>query len=328
MVLDFEKDFLIKELEERKPSRVLVQLPEGIKQNVFELDELFKSLEIEVAYSGETCWGGCAIAVHEAQDIGADLIVHFGHAKFIEVDFPVLYVEVKDILNLNSLLERSLNFLKDFRKIGFSYSIQHKHELDKIVKFYEANGKEIILSKKLGNVAYEGHIVGCQYSGLKAIDSEVECFLILGNQFHSMGASLAVSNPIVLIDVYNDNVRLMEGLKEKILKQRFVSIDKFKQAKKIGLLVEVKPGQKFGTPEKLVKLIEEQNKEVVVITMNEMTPEKLMNFYYVDAFIELACPRIALDDFEKYEKPILTFREALVGLGQISWEEFIEKGVI
>ena len=38
--------------------------------------------------------------------------------------------------------------------------------------------------------------------------------------------------------------------------------------------------------------------------MNEMTPDKLMNFYYVDAFVVLACPRIPIDDFAKYNKPL------------------------
>ena len=41
-------------------------------------------------------------------------------------------------------------------------------------------------------------------------------------------------------------------------------------------------------------------KKVVLISMSEFTPDKIMNFYYVDAFVELACPRIALDDFYKY----------------------------
>ena len=62
--------------------------------------------------------------------------------------------------------------------------------------------------------------------------------------------------------------------------------------------------------------------------MSEMTPDKIMNFYNVDVFIELACPRIAIDDFAKYPRPILTFKEALVALGIKSWEEILEMGVV
>lgn len=331
MVLDFEIDYLKEELEKRKPKKVLVQLPEGVKQNAMDLKEVFDNLDIQVFYSGETCWGGCAIAVNEARDVGADLIVHFGHAKFIdspEGSPEILYIEVKDNLDLIPLLKKSLESLKDYKKIGFSYSIQHRHDLEGIINFYKKNGKEVILSEKRGNVSYEGHIVGCQYEGLKSIQERVECFVILGNQFHSMGASLAVKKPVVLLDVYNDDVRIMENIRDKILKQRAISIESFKKAKNIGIIVEVKPGQKFGSPKPLVEAIESAGKKVIVITMDEMTPDKLMNFYYIDAFVELACPRIALDDFEKYEKPILTFREAKVALGKESWEDFIEKGVV
>jgi len=328
MTLNFETDYLIEKLKELKPKKVLVQLPEGVKQNAFDIAKIFSDLEIEVVFSGETCWGACAVGVEEAKDVGAGLIVHFGHAKFIDVDFPVLYIEVRDELNLKPWLEKSLKELKDFKKIGLSYSIQHKHDIENVVKFYEDNGKEIVLSKKIGNVAYEGHVVGCQYKGLKEIENDVDCFVILGNNFHSMGAALSVEKPVFLIDVYNDKITNMEGVRDKILKQRMISIEKFKNAKNIGVIVETKIGQKFGVHNLLIKKLKKKGKNVILVTMNELSPDKIMNFYYVDCFVELACPRIAIDDFAKYEKPIVTFKEALVGLGEISWEDFLDRGVV
>jgi 2-(3-amino-3-carboxypropyl)histidine synthase len=144
-----------------------------------------------------------------------------------------------------------------------------------------------------------------------------------------MGAAIAVEKPVVLIDVYNDDVRSMKGLRDKILKQRAISIGKLKDVRKVGIIVEIKPGQQFGSANYLVKQFKEKtDKEVIVITMNELTPDKLMNFYDIDAFIELACPRIAVDDFYKYEKPILTFKEALIALGIMTWEEGIETGLV
>ncbi|KKK88188.1 hypothetical protein LCGC14_2745700, partial [marine sediment metagenome] len=91
MTLNFEKEKLISELKERKPKKVLVQLAEGIKQNAPEISETIEALDIECIFSGETCWGACSVAVQEAQALGVDLLVHFGHAQFIEVDFPILY---------------------------------------------------------------------------------------------------------------------------------------------------------------------------------------------------------------------------------------------
>jgi len=328
MALNFEIPKLIRELKKRKPKKVLVQLAEGIKQNASEIQEEIEKLGIEVIFSGESAWGGCSVALQEAESLDVDLIVHFGHAKFIDTKFPILYIEVKDELNLKPLLKKSLKELKKFKTIGLSYSIQHKNDVKDIKKFYEDNGKKVILSKKLGLVAYEGHIVGCQYRGLQSIEDKVDAFLIMGNNFHSMGAVLSVKKPVILLDVYNDKIKNMEGLREKILKQRLFSIEKLKEAKNIGIIIEIKPGQKFGSPKYLVNKLKEQGKNPLVITMSELTPDKIMNFYHIDAFIELACPRIAIDDFHKYNKPILTFKEALVALNVKTWDEILEMGII
>lgn len=328
MALDFERDHLLTELKERKPKKVLVQLAEGIKKHAPEIASWIESLGIEAIFSGETAWGGCCIALQEAQAIGADLLIHFGHAEFIQSTFPILYIEVKDLLDLEPIMKKSLKELKEFKKIGLSYSIQHRHDLENIKKFYEKAGKEVVLSKKLGYVAYEGHIVGCQYEGLKAIQDEVEAFVIVGNQFHAMGAALALEKPVILLDVYNDGVRSMKGLREKILKQRAISIEKMREAENVAIIIEIKPGQRFGSPKFLLQKLKEAGKNAVVITMSELTPDKLMNFYNIDAFVELACPRIAVDDFYKYEKPILTMKEALVALGLKTWEETLKTGFI
>ena len=328
MTLNFEKEKLIAELKKIKPKKVLVQLPEGVKQNAVEISRTIEDLGIEVIFSGETSWGGCSIALQEAEALQVDLIVHFGHAKFIDTNFPVLYIEIKDELNLKPLLEKSLKKLEKFKTIGLSYSIQHKHDIENIKKFYENNGKKIILSKKLGNIAYEGHIVGCQYSGLKAIENKVDCFVIMGNNFHSIGAVLSVEKPVILVDVYNNEIKEMNKLRDKILKQRIISIEKFKEAENIGIIIEIKSGQKFGSPKFLIDKLKEQGKNPIIITMNEITPEKIMNFYNIDAFVELACPRIAIDDFVKYSKPILTYKETLVGLGIKSWDEILKNGLV
>jgi len=328
MTLDLEFEKLERELKKRKPKKVLVQLPEGIKIHALEVAEKIQKLGIKVVFSGNTCWGGCSADPQEAKLVEADLIVHFGHAPFYEVNFPIIYVEIKDKINLIPLLKKSLSKIEKYKKIGIAYSVQHRHDLEKIKTFYEKNKKKIILPKKVGRAFYPGHVVGCEYGGLKLIQDQVDCFIIIGNRFHSLGASLAVKKPVFLLDVYNNEVSNMELFKEKIIKERIISIEKAKKAKVFGILIEVKPGQKFGNPDFLLEKFEGKGKKAILILMNEITPEKLMNFYHVDAFVELACPRIAVDDYAKYEKPILTYREALVILEEKSIEELIEKGFV
>ncbi|MGY4884414.1 MAG: diphthamide biosynthesis enzyme Dph2 [Nanobdellota archaeon] len=329
MTLNFESEKLIKELKKIKPKRVLVQLPEGVKQNAFDILKIFQELNIEVIFSGETCWGGCSVGIEEAKAVNADLIVHFGHSEFMKSNFPVVYIPIRDELDLIPLLRRSIKELLNFKKIGLSFSIQHIQDAKNIVEFYIRNGKEVFLSKKTGNVANEGQVVGCQYGGLKEIENKVDCFLIVGNNFHSMGAALAVNRPVFLMDVYNDEISSMEEIKDKVLRQRILSVEKFKEAKKIGIIISSKKGQNFFGAYKILKSkFEKAGKEIVLITMNEITPDKIMNFYGIDGFVELACPRIAVDDFARYNKPIITFKEALFALGEKSWDELLKEGIL
>jgi 2-(3-amino-3-carboxypropyl)histidine synthase len=333
MAFNFENEKLIKELKKikPKPKKVLVQLPEGLKQNAFDILKVFEELKIDAVFSGETCWGGCSLAVDEAKAIGADLIVHFGHSEFIKLNdkkIKVIYIEVKDELDLMPILKKSLEKLKNYKKMGFSCSVQHIQDIDKIIKFYRDNNKQVVLSEKLGKVNYQGQILGCQYSGLKAIQDKVDVFVILGNEFHATGALMSLNKPVILLDIYNDKIQDFPGLKEKVIRQRAIAIEKFKEAKKVGVILELKPGQKFGSEKLLIEKLRKIKKQFIVISMDEITNEKLRNFYDIDCFIELACPRIAIDDVEQFEKPLLTFKEAMVGLGEKSWNDFLKEGLI
>ena len=50
MTLNFESERLTGELKRIKPRRVLIQLPEGVKQNAFDILKVFEDLNIEVVF--------------------------------------------------------------------------------------------------------------------------------------------------------------------------------------------------------------------------------------------------------------------------------------
>ena len=92
----FEEDKLIEELTQKKPKRVLLQLPEGIKREGLRISNLIREkTSSEVILSGEPLWGACDVAVNEAKTLGCDMIIIYGHAKFTDADFPILYLEAR-----------------------------------------------------------------------------------------------------------------------------------------------------------------------------------------------------------------------------------------
>ena len=329
MEYDFEENRITNEIRKRDAKRILIQLPEGLKKEAFKIVDLIKrNCNVDIIVSGSSCWGGCEIAVEEAEKIKADLLIHFGHAPFVKTDFPVLYIELYSKLDAVNLLDKNIDKL-NIDKIGLIGSVQYVKQFENLRKYLESKGKKVVIPKKKGFAAYDGHVVGCEYNSLKTIEDEVDGFLMIGNKFHSLGAALmCVDKDVYLLNEQSNKLELMNGEKDKIIRQRAIAIDKVKSAKKIGIVVDKKIGQyNMNIAEKLKSDLEKLGKEVIVILVNEFSPG-LMNFYNVDAFIDTACPRIAIEDYGRYDKPIINSREANVVVGKRSWEELLEKGLI
>jgi 2-(3-amino-3-carboxypropyl)histidine synthase len=65
-----------------------------------------------------------------------------------------------------------------------------------------------------------------------------------------------------------------------------------------------------------------------LIYLDEVRAEQLNNFTEPEAFIETACPRIAIDGVAGVERPILTSAETRVLLGEKTWEETWGRGYL
>jgi|SRR3989344_4920594 len=327
---DFAEDRVVNEIKDRKVKRALLQLPEGLKMEGSRLANYFESkTNAEVVVSGEPCWGACDLALGEAQALNADLLIHYGHAPFIKnVEFPVLYIEMPDSRDISKLLKKSKKPLDKYQTLGLVCSVQHMHQLKQTKEFFEKLGKKVIIPEKKGYSHYDGHVVGCEYNSLKIIKDKVDAFIVIGNRFHSLGATIAVEKPVYLLDVYNDEILDMTTMRNKIIKQRFAAIQKVKDSKKVGIILGMKPGQKFGSFKVVKDKFTKIGKEVVIITMKEISQDKLTNFSDIHAFVELACPRIAIEDFGRYDKTLITFRESMVVTGDMTWEDLLENGFL
>ncbi len=73
------------ELKKANAKRVLVQLPDGLKKDYKEIYENLKGDYFIYFWAG-SCFGACDIPIY-VKDFGFDIIVHFGHEKFIKEVF-------------------------------------------------------------------------------------------------------------------------------------------------------------------------------------------------------------------------------------------------
>jgi 2-(3-amino-3-carboxypropyl)histidine synthase len=99
------------------------------------------------------------------------------------------------------------------------------------------------------------------------------------------------------------------------------------RAELFGVLVGLKSGQKrFDEASRISDKLKKKRKKSYLLAVREITPEILLGFPTIDAYVNTACQRISLDDASRFHKPVLTEKEALVVIGEITWEQLLKRG--
>lgn len=327
---DFEEERVKQEILRLNAKRVLIQLPEGLKPEALRIVKTIEKLEALPIVSADPCYGACDLATAEAESLGTDLVIHYGHSKLFKYErVPTIYVEARATLNVNGAVKKALPMLEKWQKIGLTTTIQHVQTLDE-VKEILLHTRKIVAIGDAGRLNYPGQVIGCDYSNAKSIAKDVDAFLFIGGgKFHALGVTLSTSKPTIVADPYENRAYSVDEEAKKIIKQRWASIMEAKKAKNLAVLVGLKPGQKkFEEALNVKKKLETYGKTACIFAVKEITPEVFMAFPSVDAYVNTACPRISLDDASRFNKPVLTTNEASVVVGELSWEELCKEGLL
>ncbi len=94
---DLETERAADEIRRLDARRVLVQLPDGLRPGGLTLARELRELTgATVILSGDSCYGACDLALTQADAVGADLIIHYGHSPMLQAPgTPVLYIEAR-----------------------------------------------------------------------------------------------------------------------------------------------------------------------------------------------------------------------------------------
>jgi 2-(3-amino-3-carboxypropyl)histidine synthase len=323
----FEETRIIDEIRKRGSKRVLLQMPEGLKQYGFKLAKLIEEeTGVEVILSGDPCYGACDLALTPEKMIVADLLVHVGHAE-IPGEFPeaaVLYVEAQADLSIDEPLLKAIQMIKEERVIGLASNITHIKQIDRARQILEKNGKEVLIGRPSGWLKYPGQVLGCDYGSLRAIAEKVDAILVLsGGDFHALGIPLATGRRTIVVDPYQNEATDMTEPCRKLLRKRWINISRFKEAKRIGVIMGLKSSQmNLALARRIRELLEQSGYSAILLCTTEVIPATLESFTDLEAFVEIACPRISTDDQERYLRPILNPEEVMVALGKKSWENY------
>jgi 2-(3-amino-3-carboxypropyl)histidine synthase len=328
MSFDLEETRIREEIKKRKPKIVFLQLPEGLKPVAPRLASIVEEAGALPIVSSDPCYGACDLPISEAKLLEADLIVHYGHTPMtLNTELPVVYIEARAKIGIKEALTKSLPFLESWNKIGLVTTVQHVHQLDEAKKLLEAAGKTVFVGNA-DSTKHPGQVLGCDFGNAQSVSEEVEAFLFVGGgRFHAMGVTLATGKPIIIADPYEELAYPIHDDARRVIMQRWGNISEAKEAKSFGVLISLKSGQmRLKAALYIKEKLERNGWKATLLALREVTPSALMQFPTLDAFVNTACPRLSLDDAPNYGKPLLYLNEALVLLGEMTWEELLRRG--
>lgn len=327
LTFELEEKRLKDEILKRGSRRVFIQLPEGLKQEGSRLAAVVEKAGAVAIVSADPCYGACDLATLDAESLDVDLIVHYGHSEMMKQErMQTLYIEARAKISIKGAVKKAIRLLEDYTSIGLTTTVQHVHMLNEARELLLKAGKTVAIGDA-GQSKYAGQVIGCDFSNAQSISKDVEAFLFVGGgRFHAIGVGLTTGKPTIIADPYEKRAYSIHDEVLGVLRKRWASISKAKEAETFGVLIGLKAGQKrVRKALEMKEKLEKNGKKATLLAVREITPSVLMQFLDIDAYVNTTCPRISLDDTLSFRTPVLTFNETLVMLEEISWEELCRK---
>ncbi|MDD1773099.1 MAG: diphthamide biosynthesis enzyme Dph2 [Methanomassiliicoccales archaeon] len=319
---DFKLDEVAAWITSKNARAVALQMPEGLKvycQKI--MAELEAKTQSTFVVMADPCYGACDVST-DFQKF-ADVLVHFGHSEIpsMHVKDNIMFIEAQIEADYAPLLPELLPRLKEH--IGLVTTVQYLQYLPSLKSWLEENGRKVYIGRGGGRVKYDGQILGCDISAATSIEDKVDQFLYLGTgDFHPLALAIQTKKPVTVMDPIAQEVRDLQDLADRVLRQRHGAITRASGAKRYLILVSTKPGQnRTDLAFRLRQMALENGRKADVVLMNEFDPDSLLPFE-ADAFVSTACPRLAVDDFLRYPKPILTPVEMEISMGLRKWSDY------
>ena len=308
IVIDEQKIFEI--ISERKPISVAINGPDGILPKIQETAQhIMEKFDIPAFVLGDTTWGTCDLNSNGAKVLGAEILFNVGHTNKLDTfENNVVMIDAFDNVTFDHVLPKCIEKFSG-KTISLITDSQHLHEVEHVKKFLEENNISVKIGKGKGQLN-DGQVFGCEFYPAVETKDNVDGNLFLGqSNFHAAGIALSTRKPTFVLDPYFNEIRDVTDFAKKLEKKATLAIFKAAEAQVFGIIVGLKEGQfAMITALKFKKEFENAGKSVQLFALTDITSDRLKNFKGIDAFIQVACPRISTDN--QFDKPVLSTPQA------------------
>ncbi|GLC65677.1 hypothetical protein PLESTF_000328000 [Pleodorina starrii] len=324
---NFEIHKTVWRLRQAGARTVALQFPEGLQMYacaIADILETFAGVE-HTLVMGDVTYGACCIDDLSAAALGADFLVHYGHSCLVPLDVtcvPCLYVFVDIAVDVEHLVESvRVNFREGGTRLVMAGTIQFASAVQlarqRLAPYFPSLA--IPKCKPLS----PGEVLGCTAPVVDPASADAIVFVSDG-RFHL--EAIMIANPSIPAYRYDPYGRVFTRERYDHAGMRAVrrrAIEAARTAKRWGVVLGTLGRQ--GNPAILTTLerhLAEKGVPYTLMLMSEVSPPRLAMFPELDAFVQIACPRLSIDWGEGFSRPTLTPYEALVALGVVPgwWE--------
>ncbi|HWM51076.1 MAG TPA: diphthamide biosynthesis enzyme Dph2 [Thermoplasmata archaeon] len=310
---------LVEVIRGRAARTVGLQFPVGLRTKAVELArEIESKAGVTCLVSADPSFGACDVA-----EMPVDLIVHLGHAPMPHLRYNrVFFYDLPGpALASMAFVDAAEPLLP--KRVGLLTTTQFRHWLPAIKEHLEKKGHAIRIGEPDRRVAYAGQLLGCDYHTATIVEKDVDGYLYIGTgDFHPLGVAILVDKPVIVADPERGTARDLKEVRDHVLRQRHAAIARAHDAAVFGIIVSKKIGQeRMDLALGLKALAEKHDRRANIFLMDLVSPEFLEG-YRVDAWVNTACPRIAIEDILQYKQPMLTPQEFEIVLGERDWSEY------
>ena len=308
IVIDERKVFEI--IEERKPTSVALNGPDGILPKVQDLAlKIGKKFGIPAYLLADTTWGSCDLNSIGGKILNAEIQFNIGHTNKLDVlEKNVIMIDAYDDVPFDKVVTKCIDLLKG-KTVSLITDSQHLHQIESVKNMLEKNNVGVKIGKGKGQLN-DGQVFGCEFYPASETMGDVDANIFLGqSNFHAAGVALATNKPTYVVDPYFNEVREISDFAKKLKKRSTLAIYSAAEAQTFGIIIGLKEGQLSKlTALKFKKELESKGKTVHLIALTEVTNERIRNLKGIDAFIQVACPRISTDN--EFDKSVLSTPQA------------------
>ncbi len=308
IIIDEKKIF--DEIKKRKPVSVAINGPDGILPQVQETaSKIMKRFGIPAYVLADATWGSCDLNSNGAKVLGAEVLFNIGHTiSFDTFNDNIVMIDAFDNITFDKVVRKCIEILKG-KTISLITDSQHLHQINTVKEILTQAGIQVKIGKGKGQLN-DGQVFGCEFYPVMETKDEVEVNVFLGqSNFHAAGIALATNKPTYILDPYFNEVREVTEFAQKLQKKATLAIYKAVDAETFGIIVGLRDGQLSKTTAlKFKQELEKEGKAVQLFALTDITNDRLRNLKGIDAFIQVACPRISTDN--QFDKPLLSTPQA------------------